>query len=37
MDADLAAFAMEGGHQFVTNDKGFTQFKGLNVLLLPHE
>jgi toxin-antitoxin system PIN domain toxin len=35
MDAYLAAFAITGGYQFVTTDRAFTQFKGLNLLLLP--
>jgi hypothetical protein len=30
----LAAFALAGGHQFVTTDKAFRQFKGLDLLLL---
>ena len=34
MDAYLAAFAMAGGHQLVTTDKAFKQFKGLDLLLL---
>jgi toxin-antitoxin system PIN domain toxin len=34
-DAYLAAFATAGGHQLVTTDKAFKQFKGLDVLLLP--
>jgi uncharacterized protein len=34
MDAYLAAFAMAGGHQLVTTDKGFKQFKGLDLLVL---
>jgi toxin-antitoxin system PIN domain toxin len=34
MDAYLAAFAMEGGHQLVTIDKDFQQFKGINLHLL---
>jgi predicted nucleic acid-binding protein len=37
MDAYLAAFAMEGGHRFVTTDKGFKQFKGLSLVVLPHD
>jgi predicted nucleic acid-binding protein len=28
MDAYLAAFALAGGHQLVTTDKAFKQFKG---------
>ncbi|HKB01689.1 MAG TPA: TA system VapC family ribonuclease toxin [Gemmataceae bacterium] len=34
MDAYLAAFAIAGGHQLVTTDKAFGQFKGLDVLVL---
>jgi uncharacterized protein len=34
MDAYLAAFAMAGGHQLVTTDKGFKQFKGLDLVVL---
>jgi toxin-antitoxin system PIN domain toxin len=34
MDAYLAAFAIAGGHQLVTIDKAFTQFKGLDVAVL---
>ncbi len=34
MDAYLAAFAIAGGHQLVTTDKGFKQFKGLDLLVL---
>jgi toxin-antitoxin system PIN domain toxin len=34
MDAYLAAFAMAGGHQLVTTDKAFKQFKGLDLLVL---
>ena len=34
MDAYLAAFAMSGGHQLVTTDKAFKQFKGLKLLVL---
>jgi toxin-antitoxin system PIN domain toxin len=33
MDAYLAAFAMTGGHQLVTTDKAFKQFKGLDLLV----
>lgn len=33
-DAYLAAFAMAGGYQLVTTDKGFKQFKGLDLLVL---
>jgi uncharacterized protein len=34
MDAYLAAFAMAGGHQFVTTDRAFTRFDGLDLILL---
>ncbi|HET6384896.1 MAG TPA: TA system VapC family ribonuclease toxin [Armatimonadota bacterium] len=34
MDAYLAAFAIGGGHQLVTIDAGFTQYGGLDMLLL---
>lgn len=34
MDAYLAAFALAGEHQLVTTDKGFKQFKGLELLVL---
>jgi len=34
MDAYLAAFAMAGGHQLVTTDQAFKQFKGLDHLVL---
>ena len=34
MDAYLAAFALTGGYQFVTIDKAFSQFDGLNLALL---
>ena len=34
MDAYLAAFAIVGGHQLVTTDKAFKQFKGLDLHLL---
>jgi toxin-antitoxin system PIN domain toxin len=34
MDAYLAAFAMAGGYRFVTFDKAFTQFEGLDLVLL---
>ncbi len=33
-DAYLAAFAMAGGYQLVTTDKGFKQFKGLDLVVL---
>lgn len=35
MDAYLAAFALAGGYQFVTLDKAFSQFAGLDLVLLP--
>lgn len=35
MDAYLAAFAMAGGFDLVTFDRGFSQFAGLSVTLLP--
>ena len=34
MDAYLAAFALAGGHRFVTTDAGFRQFRGLDLELL---
>ena len=34
MDAYLAAFALAGGYQFVTLDKAFSQFHGLDLVLL---
>lgn len=34
MDAYLAAFAVSGGYTIVTNDVGYRQFKGLELLLL---
>jgi toxin-antitoxin system PIN domain toxin len=34
MDAYLAAFALTGGHQLVTTDRAFKDFKGLDVLVL---
>lgn len=34
MDAYLAAFALAGGHRFVTSDAGFRQFRGLDLELL---
>lgn len=34
MDAYLAAFALAGGYQLVTNDKAYTQFDGLELVLL---
>ena len=34
MDAYLAAFALAGGNSLVTTDKGFKQFKGLDLLVL---
>lgn len=35
MDAYLAAFAISGGYQLVTTDRGFKQHKGLDLQLLP--
>jgi len=35
MDAYLAAFVIAGGHQLVTTDKAFKQFKDLDVNVLP--
>ena len=34
MDAYLAAFALAGGYQMVTTDTAFTQFAGLDLVLL---
>jgi toxin-antitoxin system PIN domain toxin len=34
MDAYLAAFAIAAGHQLVTTDKGFAQYKGLDLVVL---
>lgn len=34
MDAYLAAFSVAGDYSFVTFDRGFLQFKGLDVILL---
>lgn len=34
IDAYLAAFAMAGRYQFVTTDKAFKQFKGLDLVML---
>jgi uncharacterized protein len=34
-DAYLAAFAISGGYQFVTDDKGFARYPGLSLTLLP--
>src|SRR5262245_26899176 len=34
MDAYLAAFALAGGHQLVTTDKAFKQFRGLDLVVL---
>ena len=34
MDAYLAAFAIRSGFQMVTTDKAFSQFNGLDVLVL---
>ena len=33
-DAYLAAFAIAGGYQFVTTDRGFRQHEGLDLLVL---
>ena len=33
-DAYLAAFAIAGGHQLITTDKGFKQFAELNPVIL---
>lgn len=35
MDAYLAAFAMAGGYQLVSTDRGFAQYPGLQFVLLP--
>ncbi|MSP61315.1 MAG: PIN domain-containing protein [Myxococcales bacterium] len=35
MDGYLAALAMTGGHRLITTDRGFRQYKGLDVLVLP--
>lgn len=35
MDAYLAAFALAGGHRFVTTDKAFKRFDRLDLVLLP--
>ena len=35
IDAYLAAFALAGGYRFVTIDKAFAQFEGLDPVLLP--
>ena len=37
MDAYLAAFAFRSGFQMVTTDKAFSQFSGLDLLVLPAE
>ena len=37
MDAYLAAFAVAGGHQLVTTDKAFSQFKNLDLILLSNQ
>ena len=37
MDAYLAAFARAAGHRFVTTDRAFRQFDGLDLLLLSSE
>jgi predicted nucleic acid-binding protein len=34
-DAYLAAFAIAGGHKLVTRDRGFLEFRGLEVEILP--
>jgi toxin-antitoxin system PIN domain toxin len=34
MDAYLASMALDGGHQLVTIDTGFTQFGGLDLVIL---
>lgn len=34
MDAYLAAFALAGGYQFVTIDRAFSQFDGLDLVVL---
>lgn len=34
MDAYLAAFALAGGYRFVTTDRAFAQFDGLDLILL---
>jgi len=34
MDAYLAAFALVGGYQLVTTDKGIKHFKEVDVLVL---
>ena len=34
MDAYLAAFAAAGGHELVTTDRAFKQFKGFQLLVL---
>lgn len=34
MDAYLAAFAIAGGYQLVTTDQGFSQYTGLDLLVL---
>jgi toxin-antitoxin system PIN domain toxin len=35
MDAYLAAFALRSGFQMITTDKAFSQFSGLDLLVLP--
>ena len=37
MDAYLAAFASTGKFQLVTTDRGFRQFDGIDLLLLPKD
>lgn len=34
MDAYLSAFALAGGHQLVTTDKGFIRYEGLDLHIL---
>ncbi|MCA9858961.1 MAG: PIN domain-containing protein [Thermomicrobiales bacterium] len=36
MDAYLAAFAVAGGYQLITIDRAFSQFDGLDLILLSH-
>lgn len=36
MDAYLAAFALSGGYRFATTDRAFSQFAGLDLVLLTH-
>jgi len=37
MDAYLAAFAFRSGFQMITTDKAFSQFSGLDLLVLPEQ